>query len=37
MYAGIDVDGALVSLTIEHARDAADLPEIAYAAVAQSV
>ena len=34
VYADLDVDGNLVSLTIEHARENANLPEVAYESVA---
>ena len=36
VYVDLDVNGNLVSMTIEHARENANLPEVAYEAMAQT-
>ena len=36
VYVDLDADGNLVSMTIEHARENANLPEVAYEAMAQT-
>ncbi len=36
VYVDLDANGNLVSMTIEHARENANLPEVAYEAMAQS-
>jgi len=37
VYADLDVHGNLVSMTIEHARENANLPELAYEEMAGSI
>ena len=36
VYVDLDANGNLVSMTIEHARQNANLPEVAYEAMAQT-
>lgn len=36
VYADLDTNGNLVSMTIEHARENANLPEVAYESMARS-
>ncbi len=36
VYVDLDANGNLVSMTIEHARENANLPEVAYEAMAQT-
>ena len=36
IYVDLDANGNLVSMTIEHARQNANLPEVAYEAMAQT-